>query len=181
MADNRQSGAAGATLILSGTAAVASIIAATKKAAAAAPTEFPPEVLSLLQAIAEAVGVTVQDLEALLAAVQGLSFNVQGYPPNADYPLSGRIDCQVALQPYRLPPIDVPDDFSIVIKSWPNNPAPPALIYVAKASGEAINPYSIWPLIQNEQIPYRIKDASQIWVAATVVPAAIVWTVEQRR
>lgn len=143
--------------------------------------QFPPELMALLAAMAQVQVEIETDIESLLAAVQELSFNAQGYPPNADYPMGGRIDLNVALTPYRLPPIIIPDGFTFLVKSWPNNPVPPALVYVSKSSGEAPNPYSTWPIVPNEVIGYNIKNAQEIWVAATVVPAAVVWTVEQRR
>jgi hypothetical protein len=53
---------------------------------------------------------------------------------------------------------------------------------VAKSAGEAVSRNSSYPLIPNESIAYKIKDASTIYVSCTVAPnTAVTWTVEQRR
>ncbi len=102
------------------------------------------------------------------------------YAANADYPLSGRIVFTAALTPVQLPDINIPDGFEIAIKSWPANPLG-GYILVAKSASDGRNIDSAWPLIANESITYRIKNAREIFVAATAVPAWVNWTVEQRR
>lgn len=151
-----------------------------KPAPALAASEFPPEVLDLLRAMGATMLDTQAQLSEILAALRQMSLNVQGYPPNADFALSGRVSLTVALTPDRLPQILIPEGFQILVKSWPFNPAA-GLILTSKSSGEAKNLDAAWPLIPNESIPYAIKNAQEIWVAATVVPAWVNWTVEQRR
>jgi hypothetical protein len=102
------------------------------------------------------------------------------YPLNADYPQSGRIQLVAARSPTNLPSLTIPDGFEIAIKSWPANPAG-GYINVGKSRADVLNQDESWPLIPNESITYRIKNASEIWVSATAGPAWVCWTVEQRR
>lgn len=139
--------------------------------------------LSALLAIIEEQNQTlanlVQAINDLLAALGG-GGTVLGYPPNADYAIAGSLDLTVALTPARLPLVPIPDGFGIAIKSHPVNGIG-ILIYVAKSAGEATNPNTSWPLVPNEAIIYMLKNGEEIWVSATIVPAIVVWTVEQRR
>ncbi len=171
-----------AAALLGGAATGVGIANLLKKPAPQVSGQFPPEVLDLLRTIADGMQATLADLQQIYDAINSLSFNVQGYAPNADYPLSGRLPLQVALTAVQIPQLFVPDDFSIAIKSWPGNPAPPAgLLYVARSKADAENVEASWPLVQNEAYPYRLKSTDNLWVSATVVPAWVCWTVEQRR
>jgi hypothetical protein len=102
------------------------------------------------------------------------------YPPNADYPLSGRIQLVAARSPMNLPNVAIPDGFEIAIKSWPANPVG-GYINVGKSRADVLNQDESWPLIPNESISYGVKDAKELWVSATAGPAWVCWTVEQRR
>ena len=102
------------------------------------------------------------------------------YPPNADYPLCGRIQLVAARSPMNLPNVAIPDGFEIAIKSWPANPVG-AYINVGKSRADVLNQNESWPLIPNESITYKIKNASEIWVASTAATTWVCWTVEQKR
>ncbi|MDD5700432.1 MAG: hypothetical protein PHU23_00155 [Dehalococcoidales bacterium] len=184
MADNNK-GRETAAVLLSGTAAIASIANLLKKipvAQAGTPGEFPPEVLEYLQAITTGMAATIEEIQAILQAIESIVIGGgTGYPPNADYPISGTFDLLVPLTTYRLPDITIPDDFEITIKAYPTNP-PGSLIYVAKSAGESIDRYASYPLMPNESRGYRIKNAKELYVSATVAPGcSVTWTVEQRR
>jgi hypothetical protein len=175
----------GATLLLSGTAAALSLANLLRKPAEQLAGSFPPEVIELLQGIAAGTldvdNVRLPEILAAILALGGGGPGSAGYPPNADYPISGTHDFLVALTAFNLPDITIPDDFEITVKAYPTNP-PLSLVYVAKSSGESADRYVSYPLMPNESRGYRIKNAKELWVSATVAPGcSVTWTVEQRR
>jgi hypothetical protein len=101
------------------------------------------------------------------------------YPSNADRVSGGRLQLTGVLQAVKLPDLSIPDGFALVIKSHPTNPIG-SFILVASSKTDATNQDTSWPLIPGESIAYKIKNASSIYVAATVAPAYVSWTVEQR-
>lgn len=158
-------------------AAIMAALAYAKKASVG--TVIPPELMELLAALARDTNeIDIIRLPDILAALQGLT--IQGFPHNADFPSTGTILLDVALISKKMPDVSIPDGFSIIIKSYPTNPVG-GLIQVAQSAGEAANSVSSWPLVPNEFIGYQVQNANSIWVAATVVPSIVVWTVEQRR
>ncbi len=185
MAENNKAGKAG--VVLGGAALVTAAIALVKRQAArAAPGEGG--VLSLDQATMDllmAMAQTTADLEDLVNQIlgslgvgEGVTLNVQGYPPNTDGIISGRVEIVAVNRPYGLPDIVVPDDMILQIKGWPMNAG---LIYVAGMRTSATNVNQIWPLLANEAIGYRIKNAKEIHISGTAAGDWAVYTVEQRR
>jgi len=185
MAENRNAGKAG--VVLGGAALVTAAIALVKnQAARAAPKNG--EVFSLDQATMDllvAMAQTSADLEELVNQIrsslgvgEGVTLQVQGYPPNADGIISGRVLIAAVNAPYQLPDIVIPDDMHIQIKGWPTNAG---IIYVAGLRTSATNINQVWPLLANEAVGYREKNANSIFVSGTVAGDWAVYTVEQRR
>jgi hypothetical protein len=111
----------------------------------------------------------------------------QVYPvPNADYVHTIRIAVPVvgALPPaarwIQLPDISVIDDMSLILKAWPVNPIG-SLVFVAETAAYTQNPDTSYPLMPNEAVTYRVKNAVSIYVAANVAACWVIVTAEQRR
>ncbi len=188
MAEKENAGKAG--VVLGGAALVTAAIALVKnQAARAAPgggvISLDEATMNLLMAMAQ----TSADLEDLVNQIlgslgvgenggEGVTLNVQGYPPNTDGIIAGRVEIVAVNTPYGLPDIVVPDDMILQIKGWPMNAG---LIYVAGMRTSATNINQIWPLLANEAIGYRAKNAKEIHVSGTVAGDFAVYTVEQRR
>lgn len=103
--------------------------------------------------------------------------------PNADFTRSVRVQCLVAAIPYQLPDIEVPDEMEVVVKNDPRNVAAPVatIIQVAQDRPSSINVDASWPLIINESIGYRIKNAKELYVSSNVAAQFVDVTVEQRK
>lgn len=169
-----------ATRLGVGYAAIMSTIAAFRShTVKAAEGEFAldQETKDLLAAIAEGCAGILTGLSDIIQAIDALSVNVQGYPPNADFVSTTRVVCTAVNQAYPLPEMDVPDDFSVLVKAWPLN-AVGSLIYVA--TNPAPNAQMSWPLVPNESLPYRLK-TTKLWVFSNVAGSEAVITVEQRK
>jgi hypothetical protein len=156
-------------------AAAALLLRQQKAGASEPPFTLPPELMELL--IAEAA-----DVNSILQWIMTHQTSGQGYPPNCDYPYTGKYDFPAAFVAQRLPWVEIPDDFALVIKAYPTNPAG-SLVLVGRTASDALSINSGWPLVPNESIAYRIKQAEDLWVASTVgaIPNAVIWTVELRR
>jgi len=184
-----------AGVVLAGAALVASAISLAKnRIAKAAPGENGPvtldeETMQLLIAMAQ----TSAEIEQLVAQVLGmepgqpgqLSLQVAGYPPNTESMIATRVQVPVLGRHYRLPDIAVPDDFLLQLKGWPTNLG---TLYVGNSQGTVTNINQVWPLLPNEAIGYRVKNARELYVAGIAPPAGasvigdwLVITVEQGR
>lgn len=162
--------------IASASSLALSVIALIRSQKAAAAAEnggmtFPPELLELLAAMAI-------DVESIKNQM-GQSGIGNGYPPNAKYPLSSRIDLGAALNAVQFQDMEIPDNFFFVVKAYPTNPAG-SLVYVARSKTEAQDQYTAYPLMPNETIGYKISNPANIWVSGSIANLSVVWTVEQR-
>jgi hypothetical protein len=77
---------------------------------------------------------------------------------------------------FRLPNITIPDNFALLIKAWPTNVLG-ALIYVGYTSWFDLD--TIYPLIRNEPIAYKVKNANILYVSTNVAGSRLVITTEQ--
>lgn len=179
-----------AAIAIGATAAVAAAIALLSKRAQAASTgvvSLDEATMNLLIAIAQSIqGLPEDSIEALtkLEEIKTAIGNLVmggggGIVPNADYTLSMGILLPVAFQAYQLPVIPIPDDMSLAIKSWPFNAAG-SLVLVASSATTAINITSAWPLIRNESITYKIKNAHALFVSTTIGGSIVMISAEQR-
>jgi hypothetical protein len=181
MADSERAAKTAAVMATLSTAVSLTALFKKSKAEAAPPgTQFPPEVLEILSAIAEAMGVTIEYLASIADDVENLqlgNIEVKGYPPNADYATTTRIQCQVANQVYPVPSLAVPDDFDILIKAWPLN-AVGSLIFVI--TNPSPNQNMSYALVPNEPIRLRLKDTGKISIFTNIAGSQATVTVEQR-
>jgi len=181
MANERDAGKA--ALVVGSAAAIASAIALLReRRAKAAPGEgelaLDDATMDLLIALAESSAALETTASDVLAAIKDMSLQVQGYPPNADGIISGRVLIGAVGRPYGLPDVVVPDDMFIQVKGWPTNAG---IIYVAGQRTSATNINQVWPLLANEAVGYRVKNANLLFVSGTVAGDWAVFTVEQRR
>jgi hypothetical protein len=142
---------------------------------------FPPELMALLAAMATNLDTVTADIETInrwLAAYQ--SSGGQGYPPNASQVNIYSINLLVANTAVQLQDMDIPDDFYLVVKSAPGNPGA-GLIYIGNSAANAQNVLSSYPLVPNEFRAFRINQAKTLWVSATIVPAIVVVSAEQKQ
>lgn len=177
-----RSNTAKAGVVIGTTAAIAAAIALLqgRKARAAEPGQIvglDEATMKLLIAIAEAAGSTEDEVKNLANLITRLSIQVQGYPPNTETLIATRVLIAAVNTPYQLPDIAVPDDMSLQIKGWPTNAG---IIRVGNSRATCINPNQSWPLLANEAIGYRVKNASAIYVSGTVAGDFAALTVEQR-
>lgn len=186
MAEKDQT-ARGALVISTGAAIAAALAFLTRRKAIAAPAELvslDEATMNLLIAIAKSSGDTYEKLGEVISAIEGIpgvsisDIKVQGYPPNADGIISGRIPMTIVNTPYRMPDVRIPDDFEVQIKGWPTNAG---IIYVGGSEPAAVNINQAWPLLANEAIGYRVKNLNQVYVSGTVAGDFAAYTVEQRR
>jgi len=153
-------------------AAVEGALLLSRKALAANVVGLTQEVMDLLIGIAQGVGSTLEKLEDILTAIEGIpGGGAAVHPPNATSMDAMFVGCAFA-QPkaIRLPSIQVPNGFELQIKGAPNNWG---LVYVARSEPKAGSPLNSWPLLPNEAIGYKVKNAQEIWVAAQLAPPAV--------
>jgi hypothetical protein len=143
---------------------------------------FPPELMQLLSAMAVNLDTLTSDMEGInswLAHYQN-SPGGAGYPPNTNQVNIYSINLTVAGQPVQLQDMIIPDDFYLVVKSAPGNPGA-GLVYIGNSQSNAANPLSSYPLIPNEFRAFRINQAKTLWVSATIVPALVIVSAEQKQ
>ncbi len=166
-------------IVISSAAAIAAAVALLKSKAASAGAPTTDEALmELLVAIAQNSSSELSLTEQILDRM-GQSGGMQnGYPPNANTFLTGTLVCTVANQPYNIiPAYQIPDDFSLNLKSHPNNGAG-TLIYLGDSAGNCTNLTSAWPLMPNESVVYKIKTTDLIWASTNVAGAVLCYTLE---
>ncbi len=164
----------------SGVALATAITILASRKAEAAPGEIvalDEASLNLLLAIAQAGADQAELLQQAVAALEALSIDVQGYVPNAKGIIATRIQITALVRPFNLPDIEVPDDMALLIKGWPTNGG---LIYVSDTSPGSTNVNQVWPLLANEFVGYRVKNANAIWISGTQLGDWAVMTVERR-
>jgi hypothetical protein len=117
---------------------------------------------------------------AILDAITNLNLSglVVSNVPNADDITCGRAQVAALNAAVALPDVVIPDDMEIQLKGWPTNGG---LIYVARSAPQAINVMSVWPLLPNETIGYRIKNLNLLYFSGTQVGDWVTWTVEHRK
>lgn len=183
MAEIRNTGRMTYTGLMSTAAAVGALLlwSRTAKASPTGDIVIPPEIAEVLAAMAADISdIDVNLLPQILEALRNHPSGGQGYAPNLDYPYTGRYTLAAALTAQRLPFVPISDDFSIVLKGWNGNGAN-TYIWVARSAADAVNQNAAWPLAAGESIAYRVRNAEEIYVSASVANIAVYWTVEQRR
>ena len=173
-----------AGIVLGGAALVASAIALAKqRVALAAPggeVTLDEATMTLIIALAQTSAETEDLVNRILASLGGseVKLQVQGFPPNTETGVATRVGIAALATPYQLPDIVVPDDMNLQIKGWPLNGG---MILVGFSRSGCTNINQVWPLLANEAIGYRIKNAQEIYISGTAVGDWCAITVEQRR
>lgn len=183
MADNRLQ-----KVVVAGGSAVALAAVMSQllaKRAEAAPGEtvtvtLDPLIEDLLVAMAQQAVASGALLAQLLEAVRDIrlgGITVLPAVPNTAGIRSFRVVCAVANRGYQLLDSPIPDDMELIVKAWHLNGG---LIYVGRNRADAENPNTAYPLLANESIGYRVKNADSIWISATVAGEFVSCTSEQR-
>lgn len=89
---------------------------------------------------------------------------------------TGQLICTAAGVGYQLPDRAIPHDKELLVKAWPTNIG---TIFVGRSKTEAQNAIVGWPLIGNEGVSFKVRNAKAIWVSATVAGERVAWAVEQ--
>lgn len=181
MAEKDNKAKTGLALAAGGGAGALIALALSKKAEAAPPVgevSLDEAAMLLLQAIAES-GESVDDntielINAINRLAAALGVAVLKNPPQIT---AFRILVPTVNVPIQLPDRQVPYDMEFVIKALPTNQG---VIWVANSRSEALNINSVYQLIANEAIEYRIQNPHQLWLNATRAGEGVVCTVEQR-
>lgn len=171
-----------AGVVLGGAALVTAAIALAKQRVALAAegvVTLDEATMNLLIAMAQ----TGADVELLVQQIIGsleggeVSLTVQGYPTNTESISATRLLIAALNTAYQLPWIVVPDDMELQLKGWPTNAG---IIYVGNSRATCININQVWPLLANEAIGYRVKNADVIFVSGTVAGDWLAITAEKR-
>lgn len=88
-----------------------------------------------------------------------------------------RILVPVVNTPVQLPDREIPYDMHLVVKALPTNMG---VVWVANSRPEAMNINSVYQMLANEAIEYRIKNAKQLFINTTRAGEGVVCTVEQK-
>jgi hypothetical protein len=67
----------------------------------------------------------------------------------------------------------------LLIKAWSVNPIL-SLVYVAETPANAVNVDLAWPLMPNEVVRWKLKNAEALYVSATVPACWVTISAEQR-
>lgn len=102
------------------------------------------------------------------------------FPPNTEGVQSVRLQLSIALQPYQLPDMEIPEGMVLNIKAWPLNGAG-NLVYIGYSQGQSTNLNDVWPLIPNEAIQYQIKNANVLWASGAIANLFVCLTCEKRK
>jgi hypothetical protein len=143
------------------------------KAAAAAGGEDSSALITAINDLTTAVNILIANLGG---GGSGNPIAIFNYPPNPGKIMTQTIIPPMVGQAERLPDFIIPADKELVIKAQLTNFG---VIYVGRTKTEAENPNVGYPLIFNESISYKIRNAQEIWVANTVAGEGVNLTVEQ--
>lgn len=135
------------------------------------------DTLNLLVAIGQGIDSTNLLLQELIAKLgEGGGGAVGGnYGVNQPYIKSLCFQCPAANVNYQLPSIPVPEGMQLVLRGWYTNGG------VILVTGDSVTQNQInnsYPLLPNEVVGYRVTNADNIYVAATVAGEFVGVTVE---
>jgi hypothetical protein len=131
------------------------------------------EVMQILAGIAVTEQAILDEIKSLL-----IPGGVQGFPANCRGFTTFQVPVPAALTPRQLPNFEIPEGFSLVVKSHPLN-AVGTIMYVAESQPDVLNVNTAWPLLINESLGLAVTNSSALWVAASGV-SVLCCVVEQR-
>ena len=157
------------------------LLARKAQAAVATVVGLSKEVMDLLSAIAQGVGSTLEKLDDILDALPG-GPEAAVYPPNADTFVTQFVACPFP-QPkaYRLPAFDIPTDMTLQLLARNPIGVNVGIIWVSPTEPGAGQPTQSWPLISNATLGLRVKNASSVYISATVANEGVFISVEQNK
>ena len=164
---------------MSTTAAIMAALAYLKSGKAEAAEGIPTELMELVIAIASSADNVDENTLAIIAAIANLKVGGIGWPANTDGTRTFSIQCAAVATPYQVSDMEIPDGMALAIKSSPAN-ALASVILVARTPAECLNPNSSWPLILNESMTYKVKNANAFYVSANVPGSIAIFSAEQR-
>ncbi|MDD5510852.1 MAG: hypothetical protein PHI12_08580 [Dehalococcoidales bacterium] len=181
MADRQDYTAIAAT----GAAVMAAL--AWSKSPAAASSQFPPELMQLLTAMASDLNDADRvKLADILVAIQQLNpelnpavGGLKGYPANLPRLSTTRVQILAVNTAVQLPDIVIPDGFAVKIKAYPTNAG---IVRVGPGKTGAIDPNQAETLLANEATFYNIQNTNILYVTSTalaVVGEYVTVTAEQ--
>ena len=121
---------------------------------------------------------SLPNIDALTQAINAL-IGALGGPGALQNPAkiaSEELLCPVAGRAEQIPEYEVPQDKELVIKALSTNWG---IIRVGNSKMEAENPSMGYPLLANEAVGLKIKNAQQLWVCASRANEGVHWIVEQ--
>lgn len=116
--------------------------------------------------------------EQLRLILEAIAAQGKGYPPNCEKAAIAVITCLAANQAYPVDDYPVPDGFTVVIKSHPNNAAA-ALVYWSTQPAPNVN--MAFPLALNEAINIGLTRTGSLYVFTDTAGSQVVIAVEQRK
>lgn len=153
------------------------------KAAPGGIVSLDEATMNLLIAIAQEIGVSTEEVIAelrnIISAVNNISLGGGlGIAPNTESITATRVVIGALFTPVQLPDISVPDQMILLIKAWYLNAG---IIFVGESALASNSPNSVWSLVPNEFVGYRIQNANALWITGNAIGDSVVVTVEQRR
>ncbi len=141
-----------------------------------AASQFPPEVVELLMAIAANGDATLNKLDEMVQALGNLSLGSQGWPPQRTRIQAVRVQFPVPNTAVQFPDFEVPEGFTLQVVAWPNNAN---MIYVSESQPAATNPNQVVALGIGANVGYRVKNANVLWGSAIAANDSITVTCER--
>ena len=148
-----------------------------KKQVADGTVSIPQSLIDLIMAMGADLDIITQFVQNFQQGTGGGTY--QGWPPNTPDFYIDRRDFVAVNTAFQLDDLTIPDDFELLIKSWPTNPAG-SLLYIGTTKANAENPLASYPLIPNEFRSFKIQNAQKLWVSTSALPAAVSISVEKR-
>jgi hypothetical protein len=139
---------------------------------------FVDEYLRLIISNQNNLLASLPNIQALTDAINALVDLLSGGAALENPPkiASEELLCPVAGQAEKMPDYEVPRDKELVIKALSTNWG---TVRVGNTKMEAENPRLGYPLLANEAVGLKIKNAGQLWICANMANEGIHWIVEQ--
>ena len=100
---------------------------------------------------------------------------VSSAPPNPTGFMAQRKIVSSAGTAVRLPSVEIPPDFAVVIKALNTNQG---IIYIGNSKAAAENTFTSFPLMAGQGISYKVDNVNRIWVSSDISDDGVAWTVE---
>lgn len=120
---------------------------------------------------------TLAAVEQILNLIASLSGGAGGgYPSNTETFFVGQVEVKIANAAVSIGQLPIVNGMSLVIKAHPDNNG---VVRVGPSQANAENALVGWPLMPNEGISYKIKNAMTVWVTSDTAHDVVCWSLEQ--